>query len=207
MLFRVVIAILALVSLLSPSASQGDDITLPLTLPARVISANQQAVCLPDEVRETARNDTTQEIRNSILNTILPTLCIVGQTQDNPSASCSEIPTSCSSGYYWVRSSNGTAVQVYCDTQRVCGCSNTTGWTCIASLNTSDPSQQCLGDWVLQTYSSDTKEAVWKGQQWWGMSLSSVQHSWDQLQSCVWESDRVSRHISGCICTTRSTDH
>ena len=62
MLFRVVIAILALVSLLSPSASQGDSIALPLPLPARVISANQQAVCLPDEVREIARNDTTQEL-------------------------------------------------------------------------------------------------------------------------------------------------
>jgi len=52
----------------------------------------------------------------------------------NPGQPCSEIPTSCSSGYYWVRSSNGTAVQVYCDTQRVCGYSNTTGWTHVASL-------------------------------------------------------------------------
>ena len=51
---------------------------------------------------------------------------------------------------------------------------------------------------------------MWKGQQWWGMSLSSVQHSWDQVQSCVGESDRVSRRLSGCICTTCwswSTNH
>ena len=128
MLFLALAAILALVSLPNPSASQGDNITLPLTLPARVISTNQQAVCPPDEVQETARNQTTQDNRNLIHNTILPALfCRIGQTQANPAASCSEIPTSCSSGYYWVRSSNGTAVHVYCDTQRVCGCSNTTG--------------------------------------------------------------------------------
>jgi len=48
-------------------------------------------------------------------------------------------------------------VQVYCDTQRVCGCSNTAGWTRIASLNTSDETQQCPGDWILQTYSSDSE--------------------------------------------------
>jgi len=90
-----------------------------------------------------------------IRNTIIPTLCLVGQTQAYPAASCSEIPTRCSSGYYRVRSSNGTAVQGYCDTQRVCGCSNTAGWTRIASLNTCDPSQQCPGEWVLRNYNSE----------------------------------------------------
>jgi len=43
MLFLALTAILALVSLPTPSASQGDNTTLPLTLPARVISTNQQA--------------------------------------------------------------------------------------------------------------------------------------------------------------------
>ena len=140
----------------TPSTSQGDNIILPLSLSARVISNNQQAICPPDEVRETAKNDTTQDIRNMIRNAILPTLlCRIGQTQANPAASCSEIPTSCSSGYYWVRTYNGSAVQVYCDTQRMCGSSNTTGWTRVATLNTSDPSQQCPGEWVLRNYSSE----------------------------------------------------
>ena len=129
-----------------------------------MISNNQQAVCPPDEVRETARNDTTQATRNSIHNTIIPTLlCHVGQTEAYPAASCSEVPTSCSSGYYWVRSSNGTAVQVYRDTQRVCGCSNTTGWTHVASLNMSDQSQQCPGEWILQTYSSEPRRLCGSG--------------------------------------------
>jgi len=54
-------------------------------------------------------------------------------------------------------------VQVYCDTQRVCGCSNTTGWTRVASLNTSDPSQQCPGEWILQTYSSEPRRLCGRG--------------------------------------------
>jgi len=157
MLLLVLAAILALVSLPTPSASQEDNAPFPLTLPPRVISTNQQTVCPPNEVQEIARNEITQDIRNSICNTITPTLCLVGQTRANPAASCSELPTSCSSGYYWVRSSSGTAVQVYCDTQRVCGCSNTAGWTRVASLNISDPSQQCPGEWILQTYSSDSE--------------------------------------------------
>jgi len=72
MLFLALTAILALVSLPTPYASQGDNTTLPLTLPARVISTNQQAVCPHDEVQETARNETTQHIRNSIHDTIQP---------------------------------------------------------------------------------------------------------------------------------------
>jgi len=67
MLFLALAAILALVSLPPPSASQGDNTALPLTLPARVISTNQQAVCPPNEVQETARNETTQDIQNSIV--------------------------------------------------------------------------------------------------------------------------------------------
>ena len=54
-------------------------------------------------------------------------------------------------------------MQAYCDTQRVCGCSNTTGWTRVASLNTSDPSQQCPGEWILQTYSSEPRRLCGRG--------------------------------------------
>ena len=119
-IFLVLVAILALVSLPTPSASQEDNTTLPLTLPVRVISTNGQTVCPPNEVREMVRNETDQDIQNLICNTILPALCRSAlcrsaQTQASPVASCSALPTYCSSGYHWVRSSNGTAVQVYCD--------------------------------------------------------------------------------------------
>ena len=39
-------------------------------------------------------------------------------TPDNPASSCQDIATQhplASSGYYWVNSSNGTAIQMYCD--------------------------------------------------------------------------------------------
>ena len=51
MVFLAIVAILALISLPIPSTSQGDNIVLPFTLPARVIS-NQQAICPPDGVQE-----------------------------------------------------------------------------------------------------------------------------------------------------------
>ena len=86
-MFLVLIAILALVSLPTPSASQGDNTSLPLTLPPRVISTNEQAVCPPNEVLEMVRNETAQDIRNTIRNIIIPAPCLLGQTQANPVAS------------------------------------------------------------------------------------------------------------------------
>ena len=152
MLFLAFVATLAMVSLPTPSASQED------TIPASVIFSNsQQVVCPSDEVWESTRDETTQNNRNLIRNTILPTLCLAGQTQTSAVASCSEIPSSCPSEYYWVRNSNGTAVQVYCDMDRVCGCNSTGGWTRVANLNMSDPSQQCPGDWILQPFSSEPR--------------------------------------------------
>ena len=164
MLFLVVVATLALGSLPTPSACQGENTTLPLTLPARVISTSQQAVCPPNEMREMVRDMTVQDIRKMIGNTVIPTLRLCGaQTQTSPAASCSALPTYCPSEYYWLRSSDGTAVQVYCDMDRVCGCSGTRGWICVANLNMSIPSQQCPGEWILQTYSSEPRRLCGRG--------------------------------------------
>ena len=86
-------------------------------------------------------------------------LCNLGRgtTQNNPADSCSNVIYTCPSGYYWIRSSNGTAVQVYCDMDRVCGCNSTGGWTRVAYLNMTDPSQQCPSAWTLQTRSSEPR--------------------------------------------------
>ena len=116
-MFLVLAAILALVSVPTPSASQEDSTALPLALPARVISTNEQDVCPPSEM---VRNETVHDVRNMIRNTIIPTLCDLGQTQASPAASCSALHAYCPSKYYWVRSSNGTAVQIYCEMDRVC---------------------------------------------------------------------------------------
>ena len=180
MLFLDLIAILALVSLPTPSAGQGDNTALPATIPVRVIN-NQQAVCPPGQ---TARGDTVQDIQNAIRNTVIPTLCRSAQTQATPAASCSALPTSCSSGYYWIRSSNGTAVQVYCDMNRVCGCSSTGGWTRVANLNTSDTSQQCPGAWRLQTYSSEPPLRVCAGRDYICVSATYSSYGISYSQVC-----------------------
>ena len=72
-----------------------------------------------------------------------------------PATSCKEIVENdpqASSGYYKIWGSNGCAVRVYCDMDRVCGCNGTGGgWTRVAYLNMTDPSQRCPGAWRLIT--------------------------------------------------------
>ena len=138
MLYVIVVATLALVSLPTPSASQVDN--TKLTLPARVINVTAQ-VCPPDEVRVSERNKVAGDVQG-LLRTTTATACQIFQTQSSSAVSCSVLPTSCPSGYYWIRSSNGSAVQVYCDMDRVCGCNGTGGWACVAYLNMTDPNQQ-----------------------------------------------------------------
>ena len=120
-----------------------------------------------------------QEIRNLTRNTILPTLCLwLGQTRASPVASCSALPAYCPSQYYWVRSSNGTAVQVYCDMNGVCACSRTGGWTRVARLNMSDPSQQCPHEWNLQTYTSEPRRLCGWGNHRASSCLSTIYNTY-----------------------------
>ena len=146
-IFAVIVAILALVSL---STSQVDNTNFPLlfVLPARVINTTGQ-VCPPDQVRVSEKDKIAQDVRD-LLRTATGAPCQASFTQSSPATSCSTLPTNCPSGYYWIRSSNGSAVQVYCDIDRVCGCNDTGGWTRVAFLNTTDPNQQCPGEWMLQ---------------------------------------------------------
>ena len=51
------------------------------------------------------------------------------------------IPSS-PSGHYWIRSSDGSAVRVYCDMTRSCG-NITGGWMRVAELDMRDSSSQC----------------------------------------------------------------
>ena len=59
--------------------------------------------------------------------------------------SCSDLPSSCPSGYYLT--CNSSAVRVYCDMTLSCG-NITGGWMRVAELNMTDTSQQCPGDLV-----------------------------------------------------------
>ena len=147
--------ILALVSPPTQSNSQLDNADLPLTYPARAINTTEQ-VCPPNEVQVNRKNQVARDIQG-LLRTVAAPSCQVFQTQSSPAASCSALPTSCPSGYYWVRSSNGSVVQVYCDMDRVCGCNDTGGWTRVAYLNMTDPNQWCPGAWMLQNYTTEPR--------------------------------------------------
>ena len=75
----------------------------------------------------------------------LYTLHLTGRNSDNPATSCSHVlllNSSSPSGHYWIRSSNGSAVCVYCDMTRSCG-NITGGWMRVASLNWSNESLPC----------------------------------------------------------------
>ena len=69
----------------------------------------------------------------------------IGRNSDNLAAYCSHVlllNSSSPSGHYWIRSSNGSAVRVYCDMTRSCG-GVTGGWMRVASLDMRDNSSQC----------------------------------------------------------------
>ena len=64
---------------------------------------------------------------------------------ENPASSCSDISQDSPSGEYWIQNNNtNSPVQVYCDMNpRNCSCNTTGGWTRVANLDMTDPSQQC----------------------------------------------------------------
>ena len=70
---------------------------------------------------------------------------IAGFYPSYPASSCAGVfktnPYSLS-GYYWVLSSNHSAVRVYCDMTRACG-NMTGGWMRVVELDMSDNSSQC----------------------------------------------------------------
>ena len=75
----------------------------------------------------------------------------IGQSQDNPSPSCAALRGLSPSGYYWVRTSNGSAVRVYCDMTRSCG-GVTGGWVRVAYLDKTNSSQNGMCPGSLSEY-------------------------------------------------------
>ena len=138
-LYAVLVLILAaklqLTSCQEGVTSQHGNSSLSVTYPATVLEGGGQ-VCPPEEQLEMAR----AEIAEDVLNTIYTIICRRGQVQENPASSCLEV-SQCNpqlpSEYYWITSSNGTAVQVYCNMTRECSCSSASvgGWSRVAYLN------------------------------------------------------------------------
>ena len=107
---------------------------------------------LSEDVAQQVNNSSSLQLsemfENEIRMLILDILERPGQYQDYPAASCAAVllfaPSSLSR-LYWVRSSNGSAVRVYCDMIRLCG--NTIGgWMRVAELDMTDNSTQCPSD-------------------------------------------------------------
>ena len=65
-----------------------------------------------------------------------------GQFSSNPAVSFAALLPSSPSGYYWVRTSNGSAVSVYCDMTRSCG-GVTGGWMRVRFLDMTSNYHQC----------------------------------------------------------------
>ena len=71
-----------------------------------------------------------------------------GLFSSRPAASCTailQLASPSSSGHYWIRSSNGSAVRVYCDMTKTCG-NITGGWVRVAELDMRNSSSQCPSD-------------------------------------------------------------
>ena len=82
----------------------------------------------------------TENLQNNKIQQINASLA--GLHPSFPTTSCTALPPSSPSGYYWVRASNGFAVRVYCDMTRSCG-GVTGGWMRVAELDMTNSSHQC----------------------------------------------------------------
>ena len=77
----------------------------------------------------------------------------LGESESNPASSCVEVFTrnlDAPSGYYWLRSANGSTLRVFCDMTRTCkGVGG--GWMQVAKLDMTNDSQQCPPGIALRT--------------------------------------------------------
>ena len=120
--------------------------TLPIKYPPRVMTAPNQ-LCPRDLDREGVRSQVKEDIHSILRNQVLPQTNLEGNSETNPAASCIELfREGQTSGNYWIRANGSSAVEVYCDMNRRC-CNSSGGWTRVAYLNMTDPTQQCPDRW------------------------------------------------------------
>ena len=115
-----------------------------------------EGACPGDQQTGTVLDEIDTEVRGVVRDRILPRI------RPNSCSEIAELHPGLPSGYY-VINHDGTAVEVFCDMDRVCGCNITGGWTRVANLNMSDPSQQCPGEWIMQTRSSEPRRLCGRG--------------------------------------------
>lgn len=85
-----------------------------------------------------------QELVSQSLSGVLESK-VLGRLQDYPATSCLQLARSglVTSGLYWVRSANGSSVNVYCDLSTNYGGVGSVGYVRVAHLNMTEPSHTC----------------------------------------------------------------
>lgn len=101
----------------------------------------QVPIILSDLIQETSV--ILQELVNQSLSGVLKSK-VLGRLQDYPASSCRELARSGlhTSGLYWLRSANGSAVNVHCDLSTSYSVSSV-GYMRVAQLNMTAPSHYC----------------------------------------------------------------
>ena len=149
----------------SNGPQQTPTLRLPAVYPATIVSegaesgGNQCVDVRNSPIGQHALTDMDNGVRGRLNDDIIPMLarsfqrrrCPLGQCKENPVFSCAEmknINNVSASGLYWVRISNGSAIQVYCDFDEHPSCNGSAGrqndgWTRVAYLNMSDPTHIC----------------------------------------------------------------
>ena len=109
-----------------------------------------------------------------------------GLYQNYPAASCGAIlqfvPSS-PSGHYWIRSSDGSAVHVYCDMTRSCG-GVTGGWMRVAELDMRDSGSQCPSDLRMGTACNPTRTCMIDTNDAGCSSISFTAHNFNYSRVC-----------------------
>ena len=135
--------IFTLLSLLTLTMAQGDTIC-----DARALMMSREELVKEIATQLEAKTD---DLYSKVENVIEP----IGQKIDlmdkpghfptYPATSCKEIleyTPNTLSGYYWLRASNGSAVELFCDMTRTCG-GVTGGWMKVAELDMTNTAHQC----------------------------------------------------------------
>ena len=120
------------------------------TLDEKIENLNSSVYLSHQQISEdySALDNTTQQVSRET-QLIFNALERPGMHSFHPIISCAALPPFVSSGYYWVRNSNGSAVRVYCDMTRSCG-GITGGWARVAELDMTNSSHQCPSGFTQQ---------------------------------------------------------
>ena len=110
----------------------------------------------------------------------------LGLFPSHPAPSCAAIlqfAPSSPSGHYWIRSSNGSAVHVYCHMIRSCG-NITGGWMRVAELDMRDSSSQCPSTLRMGTACNPTRTCVINSDNANCSSVSFTTHGFNYSRVC-----------------------